>query len=199
MDLLSALLGSLTADDSLSALTGKTGVSSNQLSGLMTQAVPMLMSALQGNASSEAGATSLLNALSQHTSHKPVAQQLQEADSVDGGKIIGHILGSNSQSAIAQLASANKLETSQVSSVLANVAPALMSSMSNMTSAVGDTDDIDLPSLSGLLGGSFDVSSLLGSLMGAGAAPASQAAPAQANNAGAAGAILDTVLGLFKK
>ena len=192
MDILSALLGSMTSNDSLSALSGKTGVSNSQLSGLMSQAIPMLMGALQSNASSEAGASSLLNALAQHTSQKPVAQQLQEADTIDGGKILAHILGANSQNAFSQLASANHMETSQVSSVLSSIAPALMSSMSNMTCQAGDTDGLDLASLNGLMGG-FDVSSLLGSFMGMGQPQAAQAKPQNA-----AGGILDAVLGLLK-
>ena len=132
--LLDSLLGSMTQDDSLSALSGKTGASKDQLTSLLGSALPQLMGGMTTNASTEDGANSLAQALTQHTSTAPVAQQIAEADEVDGGKIIGHILGQNQSNVISQLSGETGLEGSQVSSVLSNIAPALLSGISSANS-----------------------------------------------------------------
>ncbi len=198
MDVLSTLLGSLTSADSLNALAGNTGISGDSILPLVTQALPKLLAALKGNASSEDGAASLLTALSNHVSDKPVALQLKEADAVDGGKIIGHILGANQQQVTQELASNSGLDFSQVTSLLSNLAPALMSGMSSMTSATGDTPGLDLSSLNGLMGG-LDLTSLLGGAAGALGGAAGMAAEKTEEAAQGGAGILDTILGIFKK
>lgn len=204
MDILSALMGSLASQESVSALEQKSGASGKQIMSLVSQALPLLLGALQNNASSQAGANSLLGALSQHTNTAPVPLQLQQADTIDGAKILAHILGGNSASLISQLASSSGMQANQANNVLASLAPALMSSMSQMTNNTGSQPGLDLGSLSSLMG-SFNGSSMLGganvanllsggdlsSLLGA--AMGQQAAPQQQEPS-----LLNTVLGLFK-
>ncbi|MBO6158467.1 MAG: DUF937 domain-containing protein [Firmicutes bacterium] len=136
--LLESMLGSMTQQSALSALSGKTGASSDQVSSLLGSALPTLMESLTNNASTEEGALSLQNALSQHTSTAPVADQIAQADEVDGGKIIGHILGANQGNVVNSLSSESGLTGNQVSSILSNIAPALLSGVSaaGLSSAV---------------------------------------------------------------
>lgn len=173
MNLLDMLSGSLTADSSVDALAGKTGASSDQTSSLINAALPILMGALTNNASSQDGAQSLLGALSQHTDMGSMAQQLMTADEEDGEKIIQHILGGNSQSVIQSLSGQTGMDSSQVSSLLNNMAPAMMSGLSAATTQASNApagEALDFSSLMGAFGGSQGggASGLLGGLLGGG-------------------------------
>ena len=103
------------------------------------------------NASTSEGASSLLNALGQHQTEKSLQDQLQNADTEDGGKIIGHILGSNEEEQLESIAADSNLSTGQISSILSNVAPSILSTLSSVVSS-GNSTDNGGGSGSGLLG-----------------------------------------------
>ena len=182
MNLLQLLLGALTTNDSVNAASKKTGVASGSISKLLMMAVPLLITYLTKNASKKEGATSLLSALTQHTSTQTVSQQISNADSTDGAKIIAHILGSDQKSVISSLAKQTGLSAKEVNSVLNAIAPSLLNSLSTATTAqaakpqankVDLSDGIDLSDIAGLLGGanvsntnSNPAAGLLGSLLG---------------------------------
>ena len=156
MDLMSTLLEAMTTGDSMQSLTQKTGASSDQVSSLLNAALPALMQQMQSNASTEKGAASLLSALGQHTSTAPISQQVVEADEVDGGKIIGHILGGNQKSVVGSLANLAGLNSNQTSSILASIAPALltalfMSSKKKKKNSFDLSDGLDLNDVMALL------------------------------------------------
>ena len=180
MNLLQLLLGSLTSNDSVNSVSKKTGVSSKLTSKLLMMAIPLLISYMTKNASKKEGAQSLLGALTQHNSKETVASQLANADVVDGAKIIGHILGQDQNAVINSLAKESGATKEEVNSILSNIAPALLSSLSTatnttaakQTSGVNLADGIDLSDVMGLLGGgkqsSTNTANLLGSLLGGG-------------------------------
>ena len=159
MNLLGILLKTLLADGALKALAKKTGLSTKQLKKVLPLALPLLLKMLTKNASNQEGALSLLGALTQHTSKKTMAQQIEEADTEDGAKIIGHILGSNSQSSLLSLSNQSGLSQNEVSSVLSGIAPALLSGLSAATSTgssagkVDLSDGLDLSDVMAMLGG----------------------------------------------
>ena len=182
MNLLQLLLGTLTSNDSVSSVSKKTGVNSKTTSKLLMMAIPLLISYMTKNASKKTGAQSLLSALGQNTSQAPVAQQVAQADTDDGAKIIAHILGQDQNTVLSNLANQTGLSAGQVNSVLSNIAPALLNSLGTATttaakkkpaasSGVNLADGIDLSDIMGLLGGSQSTAntatSLLGSLLGA--------------------------------
>lgn len=179
MNLLQLLLGSLTSNDSVNSMSKKTGVSSKMTSKLLMMAIPLLISYMTKNASKKEGAQSLLGALTQHNSKETVANQVANADAVDGAKIIGHILGQDQNTVINNLAKESGASAAEVNTILSNIAPALLSSLSTatnstaakQTSGVNLADGIDLSDVMGLLGGvkqssSSAATSLLGSLLG---------------------------------
>ena len=184
MNLLQLLLGSLTTDDSINSVSKKTGVSSKTISKLLMIAVPLLISYMTKNASKKDGAQSLLSALTQHTSSATVSSQIKNADSDDGAKIIAHILGKDQNAIVNNLAAQANISTAQVNSVLNNIAPAILNSLSTAASAtaakpkpaspkVDLSDGIDLSDIAGLLGGATasntnanPAAGLLGSLLG---------------------------------
>ncbi len=160
MNLLGILLKTLLADGALTALAKKTGLNQKQLKKILPLAVPLLLKMLTKNASEKDGAVSLLGALTQHTSKKPMAQQIEEADTEDGGKIIGHILGKQKEKEVLTLANQSGLNEQQVGSVLSGIAPALLSGLSAAAGAgsssagkVDLSDGLDLGELMILLSG----------------------------------------------
>ena len=160
MNLLSLLLSSLLTDSSVSALAKKTGLSAAALKKLIPLAVPLLLKFLTSNASSESGALSLLGALSQHTNQKALSDQIDEADTEDGGKIIGHIFGNQSDVVTNRLAQQSGMSERDVNSALAGIAPALMSGLSAANHTVSAAPKVDLSD-------GIDLSDLLGMFAGA--------------------------------
>ena len=178
MNLLSVILKALLADGALQALAGKTGLNEKQLKKLLPLALPLLLKMLTRNASDKEGAVSLLGALTQHTSKKTMQQQIAEADTADGAKIIGHILGKEKDASLLTLSNQSGLSQQQVSSVLSGIAPALLSVLSAASgSAAGKvdlSDGLDLSDIVAMLGGAKpgpvsakpQGGSLLGALLG---------------------------------
>ena len=156
MNLLKVLLESMFAEEAVKSLSKVTGLSSSQLKKIIPLAVPLLLRYLTSNASSKNGADSLLKALSDHTDESSLADQILNADEKDGEKIIGHILGLDSSSAISKLSKKSGLSSSDTKKLLAMIAPALLSSLSAAVKpkkkTAKKTDD-DLSSLLSLLTG----------------------------------------------
>ena len=175
MNLLGILLKALLSEGALRALAKKTGLNSKQLKKVLPLAVPLLLKMLTKNASDKDGALSLLGALGQHTSKKSLPAQIEEADQVDGGKIIGHILGANQNASVQTLANQTGLSNQAVTTALGSLAPALLSSLSSAANTahgkVDLSDGLDLSDLAALLGGgkvSSNPLSLFGGLMNGG-------------------------------
>ena len=144
MDLLNLLMDSMTSPGSTATLSQKTGVSKEQTASLVASALPLLLQSMQSNASTETGAQSLLNALTQHTNTQSVPQQIAHADTVDGAKILAHILGQNQTAAVNQLSKKNGLTTKQTMAILSLIAPALLSALSATTAQQGKKQGFDL-------------------------------------------------------
>ena len=193
MNLLSLLLKSLVSDSSIAALAKKTGLGSAALKKLIPLAIPLLLKFLTNNASSQSGALSLLGALGQHTDKRTMPEQIDEADLEDGDKIIHHILGDQSDEAVRSLAAQSGMNTRDVSSALAGLAPALLSglsaantSVSSHTGKIDLSDGLDLSELLSLFGGQNQTpqpsgGGLLSGLMG--------------GNSGFGGGLLSSLLG----
>ncbi len=189
MSLLDTLLRSMTSSSSLDTMSQRTGGSNDQMAALITAALPILLRAMTANASTQAGAASLNEALGQHRETGSVAEQFAAADMDDGAKILQHILGRNSSSVMSGLSQQSGLSNDQVGSALSALAPVLLSSLSAASNqapvqrqrpAIDLSDGIDASDIMGFMqmmsqtqGGaqrrpqnqaSFDGSDLLGLL-----------------------------------
>ena len=173
MDFLSVILDSFLAGDAVKALAKKTGISSGTLKKFLPVAVPFLVNMLTKNASSKEGASSLLEALSQHTDSTPVSEQIENADLIDGSKILGHIFGSGSEKELKALSGESKLSETAVSGILSSIAPTLLSALSaavksGKSGKRSKDGGFDLSGLLSMLGGSrkSGVGKLLSGLFG---------------------------------
>ena len=184
MNLLSVLLKVLLTDTAISALSGKTGLSTSALKKLLPLAIPLLLRYMTNNASSQSGALSLLGALTQHSNARSAEEMLADADTEDGSKIVKHILGDDETRAVETLAEETNMSNGDVTRALSGLAPVLLTvlasamlSANNQSSASQQNNGLDLSDLLGVFGGSSAASSssssLLGSLLGGGSAPAS--------------------------
>ncbi len=157
MNLLSLLLGSMLTQSSVNTLEQKTDVSSALIRKLLPLAIPILIKAMTNNASNQSGALSLLGALSQHKSTNTMDNQIKTADADDGNKILGHILGSDYSNVVGNLAGQTGMSDKEVSSVLSNIAPALLSGVSaaNTTQASQQSQagGLDFGGLMSMFGG----------------------------------------------
>ncbi len=185
MNLLNMLLGSLTSDSSVGALSEKTGADKSKIVNLIIMVLPLIIKALTKNSSSSSGSTSLLGALTQHTSRDAIDRQIADADDADGAAIMNHILGSNTATVASGLAQQTGLSNDQVSTTLNSIAPAILSELSAATTQVQNTsgaagavdlsDGLDFSDLMGMFTGGQQtqssqggglLSGLLGSLLG---------------------------------
>ncbi len=182
MDLLQLLLGTLTSKSSVKSVSKKTGVSSGLVTKLLIAAVPLLIKYMTQNASKKEGALSLLGALGQHKDTTATSQQIANADTEDGAKIISKILGGDEKQVVSSLAKETGVTKNQANSILSTIAPSVLSSLSAATtsaSKVDLSDGLDLSDVMGLLSGASASSqkkssssslagNLLGSLLGGG-------------------------------
>ena len=173
MDLLSVLLKAFLSDKAIKALAKKTGIDSKSIKTFLPLAVPFLIKMLTNNASSKEGASSLLEALTQHTGTEPIDKQIENADT-----IIGHIFGSKKDEDLALLSDESSLDKNAVSGLLSTIAPSLLTALSAATksgkksgkkSKVDLSDGLDLSDVLAMLGGDTpDMGDVLGGLFGGG-------------------------------
>lgn len=157
MNLINFLMDSMSSESSVEALAQKSGSTTKQTSSLLSLALPLLIQYMTQNASSQGGAQSLANALTQHTDTSSMVQQFSNADNQDGNAIIGHILGNDSGAVVDSLAQQTGMGNDQVLNILGNMAPGMMSGLSAATTTAQTNQQ---------QAGSFDFTDLLGSFGG---------------------------------
>jgi len=183
MNLLEMLMGPLTEDAAVNSVAKKTGANGDQIKRLIMMAIPILLMYMTRNAKKKEGAESLKGALKDHTDTSSLAKQVEDADEIDGGKIIGHIPGSDRDTVAQDLAQKSGVDAGDVMKVLGILAPAIMSGLSaangsaskKKAAGIDLSDGIDAGDVIGLLGGvaaakkgGDAIESLVGGLMGGG-------------------------------
>ncbi len=182
LDLINLLGGLSSAKDSVSALSGKSSATEDQVTQALLSALPSMLGKMQTNAQTKEGADSLLKALDQHDlSDADIVKLIKTADMEDGVKILNHIYGDEKKTAKAQEEVAKKagIDAKQVAKIMAAAAPALLTVLAttnkkaNKTKTVSNSDGLAdlLGGVLSLAGGSkkssgFDLGSLLGAAMG---------------------------------
>ena len=192
MNLLGLLLNAMTSSSSVNNISGKTGLSSKQIKLLLRIALPLLIKYLTKNASTQSGASSLLSALMQHRSTARISDQLKDADTDDGSRIVRHIFGEETNDVVKGIADESGIDAKKVGLALAAIAPALLSGLSAATTSasaqvqakpsVNLADGLDLGDLIGMFGG----------------APAVQEKPQQAAGGIDGSALLGALTALMK-
>ena len=137
-DLLSQLQGA-----PLQQVSQQLGIDSQQASGAISAALPLLMGALGNNAAKPQGAEALFGALQNNHSGLDIGSVLGavmgggNSPAADGAGILGHIFGGNQDRAETGLAQATGLSPSSSSQLLKILAPIVMAFIAQRMSSGG--------------------------------------------------------------
>ncbi|OUS00912.1 hypothetical protein A9Q86_09180 [Flavobacteriales bacterium 33_180_T64] len=157
LDLLNSDLGKTI----ISGVSGSTGTDQNKTSSVLTMALPVLMKAMERNASTPQGAQGLMGALS----GKHDGSILDNLGSLfgggvdkgvinDGDKILGHVLGNKKQGVEKILGEKSGLDAGSVANILKVAAPILMGVLGKQAKQNNVSNSNDIGGLlGGLLGG----------------------------------------------
>ncbi len=214
-DLITGGIGS----KAISAISKTLGVSESKAKWIVAAAVPLMIAALNYNAKNKGQAENINKALDQHSSGgilDSIGDLLGQGGSDDGNKIVNHIFGKNTETVTHNLADKSGLNSSQISGVLATLAPLVMGYLGQQKqSSGGGIGDLIGSVLSG--GGqqsSGGLGGLIGSIFGGGSSaqkPAQESSLTdmlgglagdffkQDNNNQTKGNILDSIAGMFGK
>lgn len=156
LDLLNGPIGKTI----ISGVAGSTGQDSNKTSSVLTMALPVLMKAMQRNASSPQGAEGLMGALSKHDGGildnlgDLFGGGVDENVINDGDKILGHVLGNKQQGVQKVIGEKAGIDAGAVANILKTAAPILMGVLGKQTRQNGVNNAGDLGGLlGGMLGG----------------------------------------------
>ncbi|MGO1292526.1 MAG: DUF937 domain-containing protein, partial [Cellulosimicrobium funkei] len=122
----------------LDQLAGRLGVDEATAQRAVGAALPALLGGLRANAQDPAGAASLGEALAQHD---PALVEggvdLDDVDTDDGRKIVGHVFGQNEQAVVAQLAQSTGTGKDLLAKVLPALAPIALAFLAKQLGGAG--------------------------------------------------------------
>ena len=168
-------IGALLSGKGVSAISRRTKVPASDVAKVMSYGIPTLLGGMNRNVSTAEGEQSLAGALRDHSGDdvSNVGAFLKGSDLKDGKKIIAHVLGGDQKDVVEQISRASGVSTGKTLSILALLAPLLLSLLGGQQNQGGSS--FSLPGLlfNMLLGGGQSQQqssggSLLGSLLGGG-------------------------------
>ncbi|MEP3836079.1 MAG: DUF937 domain-containing protein [Algibacter sp.] len=186
LDLLNSDLGKTI----ISGVAGSTGNDSNKTSSVLTMALPVLMKAMERNASTPEGAAGLMGAL-QGKHDGSILNNLgglfdggvDENVKEDGSKILNHVLGAKQQGVEKIIGEKSGLDTDSVANILKVAAPILMGVLGNQAKQQN-------------VSASNGIGDLLGGMLGGNSATQDQSFLEKILDADGDGSVIDDVAGM---
>ncbi len=177
---LNALMSTMLSEESIANLGQKTDATPEEVRGVLGSALPLLLSGASAQASNPETASGFVGALQQHAQDDAsnVSGFLGNVDMGDGAKIIAHLLGANMGAQTQAVAQQAGVSQQQTGNILAAVAPLLLTLLGQQAASGNNSSSNNALGIGGLMGslmGSGDMTSLLGAMLGGGAAPAAAA------------------------
>lgn len=128
MDLTSILLQSMLNDSSVKSLSKKTGASKDEVSSVLTAALPLLLKGAGQQAEDEETAESFADALDQHAESDTEDMDvfMDNVDMADGAKILAHLLGAETESTTKKVSKKSGTSNDNTAQILTAAAPLLM-------------------------------------------------------------------------
>ncbi len=168
----------------MASLAEQLGVDPGTAEAAVRQALPALLGGMQANAADPAGAASLASAVDEHSPDLVTGGvDLDQVDTADGEKIVGHVFGENSDQVAQTLGGSLGGSNDLVKKLLPLLAPIVLSYLAQrMRGGAGGTGEQGSGGIGDLLG------SILGGLGGA-SGTGGQTAPS--------GSVLDILGGLL--
>lgn len=146
----------------ISGVSGSTGTNQDKTSSVLTMALPVLMKAMERNASTPEGAQGLMGALSNKHDGSILDNLgnlfgggVDDEVKTDGDKILSHVLGQKKQGVEQIIGQKVGLDTDSVDNILKVAAPILMGLLGQQAKQNKVSSQSDISGLlGGLLGGS---------------------------------------------
>lgn len=147
------LMEMLSNKDAINKLGATAGIESDKVEKLISLGLPTIMKAMDRNAKTNDGAESLMKALKQHEDDDvdDLEKFINKLDKNDGAKMLNHIFSNKNQAVQNNLAQQTGLDTSQVSSMLQQLAPLLIGVLGNQQKK----QNLDVNNLSSLMNGAL--------------------------------------------
>lgn len=160
------LAGTLLSSDSINGLSTATGASASDVKKVLTNALPSLLNGAKAQAKDKETTESFTNALTQHAKDdtKDLTSFLSNVDMKDGAKIISHLLGSEKNTAIKDIAKKSGVSQKNTTSILSAIGPLLMSLLGQQTQEEESASPLE--GLLGTLMENVDMGSVLMGLLG---------------------------------
>ena len=165
-------IGALLSGGGVKAISRRTKLPAGDVAKVMSYGIPALLGGMNRNVETSEGEQSLASALRDHSADdvSNVGAFLKGSDLKDGKKIIAHVLAGDQDDVVEQISRASGVSTGKTISILALLAPLLLSLLGGQQNQGGSSFSLSNLLLSTLLGGGSQSSggSLLGSLLGGG-------------------------------
>lgn len=155
---LNALMSSLLSDANIKSVARKAGVSDEEAASVLATSLPVMLNGANGQASDGHTTESFFQAVRDHAGKDP-----EKVDLKEGGKIVGHLLGTDEEAAENAIATRAGMKPSTVGLILAAAAPLIMNALGSSTSS--STSSAGTASLLNALLGGASNSNASGSLM----------------------------------
>ena len=180
---LNALMSTMLSEESIDGLGAKADASPEEVRSVLGNALPLLLSGANAQATNQETASGFVGALQQHSQDDAsnLSSFLGNVDLGDGAKIIAHLLGANTAAQTQTVAQQANVSQAQTGNILSAAAPLLLTLLGQQAAGSQQSNNAaGIGSLMGSLMGSGDMTSLLGGLLGGGAtATAAAAQPLQ--------------------
>ena len=147
------LMEMLSNKDAINKLGASAGIESDKVEKLISLGLPTIMKAMDRNTKTNDGAESLMKALKQHEDDDvdDLEKFINKLDKNDGAKMLNHIFSNKNQAVQNNLAQQTGLDTSQVSSMLQQLALLLIGVLGNQQKK----QNLDVNNLSSLMNGAL--------------------------------------------
>ena len=132
---INALMKQMLSSDSIQNLSSVTGTTQKDVKNVLSTALPSLLNGAQSQATDEKTAESFVNALASHAKDDTadISSFFSNIDLEDGGKIVQHLLGNQTQALTEEAAGKAGVEVKKSTNILSAAAPLLMSLLGQQT------------------------------------------------------------------
>jgi len=203
------LMGKMLDGDTLKSLGALTGSSQKDVKGVLSSALPALLNGAKGQADDAATAEGFVGALSDHAKDDTadLSSFLSNVNLEDGGKIVGHLLGSDAEKTTENAAKSAGVDVTKAGNILSGAAPLLMSLLGQQTSSGDNSSSNNASGIAGLMGSllaNVDFGSLIGGIFGGdsssddGLTELTSSDSKKKKKKKGEGGLLSTILGFFK-
>lgn len=154
---ISSLLGQLLSSNTLNEISKTVGVSKKDTKNVLVDALPQLLNGANNQVISSSTVSGFLNALTKHASDDSsnITNFFSSIDLADGGKIVKHLLGGDTEKIEEKVAKSSGVDVSKVGAILSSVAPLLLTLLGKQvaTNKKEDSENASVDLLNSLLGG----------------------------------------------